>query len=375
MNASFKYLIADSWNGMLKLLFRPLRPGHWIVLVCVAALSGELLSGPGMNFNFPSDWPPGAREEQAAEEGGLTVGEVDTGGGTESVELQDSSPPAPIDLKALRAGFQQFVAGWGLRIALIAFAVLLLVIVFFTWLRARLTFVFLQNIVRGTAEIRGPFRSHKKLGDSYFVWLLLYGLVFWALAAGIVGLAVLKVVGILKWSDIGQVAWDEVWPGFIPLALLLAGLIIAGWLVGVIARDFMVPVMFRRGTGVTAAWLEVLELAGRHLGRITLYLLVKLGLGIAAVLASAVGLLLIVLVVYVPLILYFLAGVLLAVLGPLALKILLTLALLAAALTVWGATSFLIQCCFLPFSIFFRTLSLKFLASLEPDLDCFQEAE
>jgi hypothetical protein len=72
--------------------------------------------------------------------------------------------------------------------------------------------------------------------------------------------------------------------GIAGLVLLLVLIGILFWMIGKLNTDFVVPMMFRRGSGCLKAWGVVLRLIAGNLGRFILYFLFQIVLAIAIVL-------------------------------------------------------------------------------------------
>jgi hypothetical protein len=149
--------------------------------------------------------------------------------------------------------------GWAIAIGVLAL-VAIAVIVTLLWLSSRGKFMFLDNVVRNSAEIAKPWREFRKEGDSLFVWRLVFGLVA---VAVFIAFAVFFFVGARELYEVG-------WGRGLPV-LLLVGLgltfflllILIGY-ISLFLNDFVVPIMAKDRVSTVAAWRRFLPLLGRH---------------------------------------------------------------------------------------------------------------
>lgn len=198
-----------------RILFEPFSARKWFVLGFSAFLA-ELGEGGSFNFNNPFDRPAAGR--------------------------------AP-DLGPAR---EWIAAHLPLVIALgvVLFILILALVVLFLWLSSRGTFMFLDGVARDRAEIVEPWTRFREPGDRLFRFRLLLLLA---------GLALLIVCGglgaLIALPDIHARAFG---PSALAAALAAGGLLLLGLLalgvVGLLLRDFVVPIMYRRNLGIPEAW-------------------------------------------------------------------------------------------------------------------------
>jgi hypothetical protein len=127
--------------------------------------------------------------------------------------------------------------------------------------------MFLDNVVRNSAEIAKPWREFRKEGDSLFLWRLVFGLVAFAIFAAF---AVFFFVGARELYEAGL--------GHGLPVLLLVGLgltfllllIIIGY-ISLFLNDFVVPIMARERIPTVAAWRRFLRLLGHYPFHFILY--------------------------------------------------------------------------------------------------------
>lgn len=156
---------------------------------------------------------------------------------------------------------------------------LLALIVLLTWLSSRGRFIFLDGLVRNRAEIVEPWRRLGRVADSLFVWRLVLGAAFLALAA--VGL------GAVLWPAYigGEVGLLASWMVAVPLGLLGMMLGLTAVYAFVFLDHFVLPLMYRFELSGREAWSRFLTLFRAYPGWLLLYGPVLLVLKIAAGLA------------------------------------------------------------------------------------------
>lgn len=154
------------------------------------------------------------------------------------------------------------------------------------WVSSRAKFMFIDCIVKNEAKVEEPWRRFAERGKDLF-WVRL-----WLSVAGFALLAIALSVGVLlAWADIksgvfGTGAILGLVVGFAILLILAIPLGIASFLL----EDFVVPAMYLNDESAGPAWRRVKSgiLAG-NLGTIVLYWLMKLAVGFAVGMISAIG--------------------------------------------------------------------------------------
>ena len=177
----------------------------------------------------------------------------------------------------------------GLTISLAAgfLVVVLGLMVLFMWLSSRGQFMLLDGVARNRAEVQEPWRRFRALANRLFRFrlalagigfgcLLILGACFAFAAIGLKHHGQLdSAVGIATLASLGV------------LCLLL---LMAGAVVGLLLRDFVVPIMYLRETGPWESfgvlWREILPGNGWAFVR---FYLMKLALGLASAAIIVVG--------------------------------------------------------------------------------------
>lgn len=253
MTASYVRPLELAWARVRRLLLEPFRLEVWLIVGFAAALAGLV------------EW------------GAWHWAEISIGNAPESVQI-------------LRPGLGWWWPGdggpWWLLLWLPLAAVGLLIAVLLLWVSCRGKLVFLDCLLFERAQIVEPWGRLGRLGDSLFLWWLAFHAGFLLLTAllavpflfagaamregGIFG-------GALVAAQLGVAAM--IWVG-------LAGLYIVA---AILLDDFVVPIMYRDGTGAVAAWRRFLGLLRREPASFLIYLVLVVLARVA--LASAVLLL------------------------------------------------------------------------------------
>ncbi len=261
MQISYSAPLNQAWRRMTGLLFRPLDLGRWFVLGFTAFLAGLVEGGGAGTWSWrwqehidldsrlePLRWP-------GAVENALRDLLVDT------------------TLVVVVAG----LALLGLALALAA-----------SWVGSRGQFMFLDNLVHGRTEVAAPWTRFRAEGDSLFLWQVVYGLVVLVLLGGL-AVGTLAVLGLLAAADASGALLLTV---FVAMGTTAFVVVIVLIYVDFFLLRLVVPIMYRRRIGCTAAWAVFGQEFRRRPGSFVLYGLLHLGIGITAtVVILAAGLL------------------------------------------------------------------------------------
>jgi len=240
----------------------PVRWQKWVVLGLLAFLDQ---CGRGAGWSSPpTSWP-----SRPAESLGGASGSLPAALETALAWLADHAV-----LVALGAGLALLIVLAGLALLL--------------WVNARATFMYLDGVMRGRAEIARPWREHAARASSYFVWS--FGIV----VAALLLIAALSGFGLAAVLAFARGGVDILSGGVLVLALspifaigLLALPLLA--LARIALRDFVAPLQIAGGLscGEAARTFETLLL--EHPGAFVLYILLKLVFVLLAAVAVGVG--------------------------------------------------------------------------------------
>ncbi|BDU78355.1 DUF7544 domain-containing protein [Mesoterricola sediminis] len=244
--------IQRSIDWTKKVLFQPFDLGTWCVMGFASFLAA-LGSGGGGNFRGRNPFKGGHAATMA---------------------------PAEMFSTAREWVLAHLVLVAAAAVALFVIGILL------AWISSRGQFVFLESVVTGKAAIAEPWRRHRRAGNSLFLFRL---------GLGVANLAVLALAGWAGWKLAGPGAFDgpvglELFRALLgAFAILLpAGLVL--FLIGLVLRDFVVPVMYIRGCGAAEGygllWREVIRGNG---GSFVLFYFLRLVLALAAGIVVLLG--------------------------------------------------------------------------------------
>ncbi|KPL17434.1 MAG: hypothetical protein AMS26_01015 [Bacteroides sp. SM23_62] len=237
---------------MEMILFKPFNLGKWFALGFTAFLAELLRTGRGGNFQFR-----------------FSKGDLDW---DEFFEL-----PWRIIEWLSQHPIWTAVIIVGLAIAIVLFVVL-------AWLSSRGMFMFLDNVVHNRSLIVKPWGEFKAIGDSLFLWRLVFSIISFIISMGFMVIAFFVARNIYL-SGYGFVSY---------LMLILAGVLIGLLLFLVIGyismflNNFVVPIMYKSGLMVNDAWRIFLMLFGKHVFHFILYGFFIFGLYILVVIGIVI---------------------------------------------------------------------------------------
>jgi hypothetical protein len=233
----------EAFELMKKILFQPFDLKKWFVIGFAAFLSGHI---SGVNLPL-GNWGS-TRTEQSIP----------------SPNLEEWKPWLPIILTV-------FVIA------------ILILVVLFTWLKARGNFIFTDCIARNRAAIAAPWREYRREGNSYFLFLLL------------VGFGAMSIFGLLALCTflfplLGHHASNATMTPLLIVFLIVFLLIWIGFafVFGVISY-FMVPLMYVRRCRVAEAFRQVAALFFEQPGPFILFCLFGFCLLLGAAMVGGVA--------------------------------------------------------------------------------------
>ena len=171
---------------------------------------------------------------------------------------------------------------WPLAIA--SAPVLIRLFLLVQWISSVFDFVFIDDISRKSAAIREPFKRLSRLGTSFFLWQVVFGLIVVVVVGlpTLIGIAVMA--GFLIESGTAAVGWQ------IPLVILVlyvVCLILVAVLIQSFTIDFALVIMYARNIQIIDAWKTLLPILKTNLVQVVYYTLFR----ILFALAMCVGML------------------------------------------------------------------------------------
>ena len=349
INASFE------WTAVV--LFKPFRLKKWLVLGFVAWLSGSLIFGTRINVG--DIFRTKSKKAEAAY--------------SPDISLKKSPPSFQETLEKVITKVKSSPRARALIIAAALF--FLALIILFIWLSSRFIFIFIEDIVKNDASIVGPFRANREQGNSLFLFRLVVLLVCLA----IIGLIIFGLASALIKTGVfhknSSVGFKQIFFACLPFGLMTLLFLAAVGLLQFIVGNFVTIVMLKDKICFRSAWPKTMELINANIGNFVKFFFLEVGLGLCAlILASLISLIETVwLMIPVGLLATFFG--LISVLLPVALRqtyfVVLVIIMLPPALFIlYGMV-----CSYLPFSVFFRTLTLKFMARISEQYNLFNYTE
>ncbi len=248
-NVSVTLPISPALERVKLLLFRPFDLGKWFVIGFCAWLAA--LGERGFSFNF--NYNRGSQHR-------LTSAEL-----REWFERARDYVMSNLNwLLPLVIGIVIFVVVLGLLIL---------------WLRCRGSFMFLHCVAFNKAEIGGPWDKFATAGNSLFAFRVVLSLI-----AMVAMLPLLAIMIVTFLRLIGQsLTIPRILLTLLPLGLMFFAVGVIFLVIRKLTTDFVVPIMFLRGTKCLSAWSEFLGLLSLNIGRFVVYLLFQIVLGILVI--------------------------------------------------------------------------------------------
>ena len=330
----FNKAFNSSMNYMSSMLFKPFVFRKWLALGFVAMLAGFGSGGSGGGGN---------------------------GGGGNTSSWGRSADKMSTMSSDIGAFLHQYL--W---LILLGVAILIALGLLFTWLASVFKFVYTDQLVRNSMEIKEPFARLKGLGTSYFLWTLVFGLVCSLSFLVIVGIPALIAYTTYHSSTALSIGCMVIG------GLLFITLAILGGVIDIFARDFVITAMYVKNLRVMDAWRTIMPTIRANKGQIALYVLMLIVISIASAIISIFVLIIAAIIIAIP------VGILAGLCVLIALSASLTWnPVTIAAVSVLGvivlfAFSYVLVCMMQPLLVFRRVFSLKVLGQLDSELETLE---
>jgi hypothetical protein len=192
--------------------------------------------------------------------------------------------------EALRAGFgwASTHVAWLVVGAVFGLVLVLALAALVTWVNARGTFMYLDGVVSGRADVVRPWRQHAARADSYFAWRFGLGVLALGLVAGALSLLLTLAHG-YAFGRLSAVSGATIGLALVPLLAILAFALPLILLMGVALRDFVAPLQVAAGVTCGEAIRLFEGLLVAQPGAFVIYLLMKIGVVVVTGLAIVVG--------------------------------------------------------------------------------------
>ncbi|MCK5565486.1 MAG: hypothetical protein KAJ07_09590 [Planctomycetes bacterium] len=247
-----------------------------------------------------------------------------------------------------------------LAITVISVSLILIItlIIVCLWLSSRGRFMFLHCIANNVAEVRRPWHKFRGQGNSLFLFRLSVVLTT-SICGAIIGGLIKLMATVFENSSTGGpnivIIFTIIFASLITLPLVIIISVILKF-----TKDFVVPIMYLKGTKVLQAWSEFLNVLKCNKANFTIYILFQV----------LIFLCLLVIILLASCLVSCICGCLLApllistaMLSPVILVVLIIPAILLI--------TYAINVVLLPVSTFCRSYSLLYLAQYGPEFDVF----
>ncbi|MFA5008466.1 MAG: hypothetical protein WC546_04530 [Candidatus Omnitrophota bacterium] len=356
----FGEIIGASLEWTATVLFRPFSPKKWLILAFVAFLAGSLAGG---NFNSSkSDRFSRTKEASAAQQ------YVDNSFQVAKIQTPEEKPIPKEEFKSfLKKSASIPVIFFVTLIVIAAIAVFLLLL----WVCSRFYFIFLEDVTKNDASIVLPFRSNKKIGNSFFRFNILFLFFVICITALFIFLGFISLSKMGALNNPAAVGFWKILSVLLPLILLFILVILIILLIAVVINDFVTIVMLRDKVKVTQAIKKVVSILSLNKLNFSLYILIKIGLAIASSIIYNIISFITVMSLLFPVgiiasILYFIFRAI-----PKNAQSIFAVVVMIVAIPIVLFLWYCFMCMYLPFAVFFRTFSVKFFGKLDSRYNLF----
>jgi len=157
----------------------------------------------------------------------------------------------------------------GLELAIVLFLVLmgLLIALLVIWVSSRGSFMFLDNVVHNRSRIRDPWSRYSRLGDSLFLWRIMFVLATILIVGSLVLTGVFMALPLFGEGVIQGIGIV----GLVSVVFLGMVLGFVAAFISLLVDHFIVPLMYKHDLTVLAAWRKFLPLLKQDLPSFFLY--------------------------------------------------------------------------------------------------------
>ncbi len=257
----------------------------------------------------------------------------------------------------------------GQYVGLIVLTVLAAFVLFFVLLYVSSVFRFIlfESVVRKKCSIGQAWDRWQAPGRRYFLWQIVFqiafGIVFAIMLGGPVGFAA-AAGWLLHWRE----HLVLLVLGGIALFFCVLSLVLVAAVIHVMAKDFLVPVMALENLDFAEGWNRVLDIASREKGSFAIYILLKVGLALAAAVLFGIISVIVSVIVLIPAGIIGVAAVMMAKSAGMGWNVFTITAAIVAASIVLAILLYLMSLVSVPAIVFFPAYSIYFFSSRYPGL-------
>jgi hypothetical protein len=164
---------------------------------------------------------------------------------------------------------------WIIPVAIAVFVFLMLFSIVITWLKSRGKFMFLHCVATNRAEVAVPWNAFSTQGNSLFLFRLVFGFIGFFTMLPLLALVTFPIISMVKAASINPASIMLTATGV--LMLVAWGMVLA--LINKFTLDFVVPIMFMRGSRCMEAWREFWPMLKQNAGQFALYILFQILMG------------------------------------------------------------------------------------------------
>lgn len=246
-------------------LFKPFRFWHWARLAFIVLVTWDFSGGGGGgNFNIPA---------------------IPSGSGKREDEFAFFASP-DLSWGRIQEFLPWIIVGIGIVLALV------LVLMFIACV---FRFVLFEAVLRNKCEIRAGWKRYQEQGYSYFLFSVCLGFSILFANLVLVGGPILAAWRAGIFDEARQHILLLI-VGGITLFFLMLLLFAAGAVIGVLAKDFVIPIMALENVGVVEAWRRMKPMLAREMlpfaGYLGMKIVLALGTGILFGILSLIAMLL-----------------------------------------------------------------------------------
>lgn len=356
----FTEIVNSSIEWTATILFRPFKLKKWLILTFAAFLSGSIVSGCNLPIRS-LDILQKIRNPAASQAVHASV-----------YAPANQEKQCPLDFSGITKSFKDNKPALFILLLISGIILIIFLYLLFLWISCRFSFVFLENVSKNDASLKKPFRENKNLGSSLFLFeLSVFGGILITISILVFVFISGNIFQVLK-DNISHQQIGKTILVCLPFGFVFLFLMLLSGIVFLITRDFVIVIMRKDNIRITQAWKKVFSILQVHKLLLVKYILLKIGLGIcSAIIYNLLTLLSLIGIVLPFIILMGLFFILHTILQETYqyLYFVIYLFILIPALSFFAYFMF---CLNLPFAVFFRTLSLKFIGRLEPHYDLFK---
>jgi hypothetical protein len=161
--------------------------------------------------------------------------------------------------------------------AAVALLVMMGLVALALWIGSRATFVYVDDVAHGRAELVRPWREHAAHASSYFAWRLALALVLVVAVLVLLGLGLLAALGLTEREAPWHVAAAVALVAFIPVFLVI---LLGSGVLSLALRDFVAPLQVQQDLTCRRAAELLVVLVRNHPMVFFVYVVLKVVFGV-----------------------------------------------------------------------------------------------